>query len=287
MMEQPKQVILSAEQVQKLKEEISLCSLSVESKSLMLGLLDFTLWLQNQLEQAKLSIHRLKKCFGILTEKKNSKISELSQAFAKEVARDCSNDECVESGAKNSPAVKKPPQRDPSQNHGRYGFADYSGCETVKISHEEFKAGDVCPCCEAQGQHGKLYTVEPGVLIRLVGQPLITGIRYWVEKFRCTFCGEQYEAKPAEAQLNADKYDSSCRTNLAIGRYWLGLPFKRIEYWQGMQGVPVPDATQWDKVKELWRMVKPVYETLVRLSAEGEMIYYDDTPNKIFYCNKG
>ena len=161
------------------------------------------------------------------------------------------------------------------------GFEDYSGCETVKVSHAELKAGDVCPSCTADGQHGKLYTVEPGVLIRLVGQPLITGIRYSIEKFRCTLCGEQYEAKPAEAILNSDKYDASCRTNLAIGRYWLGLPFKRIELWQGMQGVPVPDATQWDKVKELWWMLEPVYETLVELSAQGDVIYYDDTPNKI------
>ena len=73
-MDRPKQVTLSAAQVEQLKQEICSGSLSDESKSLILGLLDFTLWLQKQLERAKLSMHRLKKCFGISTEKKTVKL---------------------------------------------------------------------------------------------------------------------------------------------------------------------------------------------------------------------
>ena len=180
-----------------------------------------------------------------------------------------------------TPPDKKKPCRDPNQNHGRYGFNDYSGCQTVTLAHKKLKAGDNCPVCAEQGSHSKLCLERPGIVICLVGQPLITGIRYSIEKLRCLICGERYEAEMPAGVSKEIKYAPSCRTNIAIGRYWLGLPFKRIELWQQMQGVPVPDATQWDKMKELWEIVKPVHNVLVDLSAEADVCYFDDTPNTI------
>ena len=59
------------------------------------------------------------------------------------------------------------------------------------------------------------------------------------------------------------------------------MPFHRLECWQAIQQVPVPDATQWDKVAALAKVIEPVYTLLQRLSAEGDGLFYDDTPNKI------
>ena len=39
------------------------------------------------------------------------------------------------------------------------------------------------------------------------------------------------------------KYDDSAKVALAIMHYYMGLPFKRIELYQQMMGIPLPDAT--------------------------------------------
>ena len=72
---------------------------------------------------------------------------------------------------------------------------------------------------------------------------MITGQRYEIEKLRCNLCGQQYSATVSEEVKSAEKYAPSCKTSLAIGRYYMGLPFKRIETWQSFQRVPLPDAT--------------------------------------------
>ena len=58
----------------------------------------------------------------------------------------------------------------------------------------------------------------------------------------------------------------------------MGLPFKRIETWQSFQGVALPDATAWDKVKELYDIVKPVHQALETVASEASLFHYDDTP---------
>jgi transposase len=126
-----------------------------------------------------------------------------------------------------------------------------------------------------------LYPVDPGVLIRLNGQPLIKGTCYRIEKFRCGVCGELYSAPIPKSIASQPKYDVSCRSNLAIGRYYLGLPFKRIELWQSLQKIPVADATQWDQMRKLYPAIQPIHDCLTELAAQGQVVFYDDTSNKI------
>lgn len=107
------------------------------------------------------------------------------------------------------------------------------------------------------------------------------GTRYRIEKLRCLVCGTSYSAPIPDAVANQPKYDVSCRTNLAIGRYYMGLPFKRIELWQSLQQIPVADATQWDQMRIMHPPVKAVHRCLTELAAQGQAMFYDDTPNKI------
>jgi len=65
-----------------------------------------------------------------------------------------------------------------------------------------------------------------------------------------------------------EKYAPSCYSALAIAHYAMGLPFNRIEYWQSIQEVPLADATQWDKVKTLYKIVMPVYQALETHAAQ-------------------
>lgn len=154
------------------------------------------------------------------------------------------------------------------------------------LAHSDLKAGDACPACAAAQARGRLYSHRPGVLLRLVGHPLISGVCYQVQKLRCGLCSQIYSAEVPDEIKSAPKYAPSARSNLAIGRYYLGLPFKRIEGWQAAQGIPVPDATQWDQVNALYHDVEPVVEALASLSAQGSLYHYDDTPNRILDHSK-
>ena len=204
--------------------------------------------------------------------KKKPKITESEDSDAQIAAND------AEANKKTSTSAK----RDPHKNHGCYGGSDYSGCETSTIQHDTLQTGDKCPDCVEGGAKGKLSLIKPGVLIRLEGNPLITGKRYYIEKLRCHLCGTQYTAKVPQAIEKQPKYAPSCYTTLAIGHYYMGLPFYRIESWQRFLGVPLADATQWDKMQELSNIMRPVYQVLELQAAEGELLHYDDTPTKSY-----
>lgn len=161
--------------------------------------------------------------------------------------------------------------------------ADYTGCPQVSFKHETLQVHGLCPHCAAQDKVGKLYPTEPGVFVCLQGQPLIGGTRYEVEKLRCNTCQQIYSASLPEALVDQPKYDAGCKSNIALSRYYMGLPFKRVELWQQIQGVPLKDATQWDLVKQLWSLVQPVCLELASQSAEGQSHYFDDTTGRILY----
>jgi transposase len=160
--------------------------------------------------------------------------------------------------------------------HGRQGAAAYSGAERVVCHHEELAAGERCPVC---GQ-GRLYALPSGVDIRIDGNALLSAIHYELEKLRCSACGQVFTAKlPAGA--GEEKYSPRARAVLAVSRYYLGLPFYRLEGYQAMLGVPVPDATQWDQIERVADCGYVVFARLERLAAQGELIYQDDTPVRI------
>lgn len=142
-------------------------------------------------------------------------------------------------------------------------------------------AGSACPdCAECQTQ-GTLRQDEPQVLVKLVGSPLVTGTRYQIEITRCDVCGTRFKAPVPDEIKTAPKYDVSVATTLAIARYSLGLPMHRIEQAQAYHGIPLPDATQWDLLQGLYQIVRPVVEVLQTQAADGDLMLYDDTPNRI------
>lgn len=281
----PEQITLTLEESEALKERIRTSnSLSEADVKIVTGLITFNLWLQKQLSLAQLSISRLKKLFGISTEKKRPQEKEpITDPNQMDPPTDHSEDQ---SNAAESKKAKKPAQRDPQKNHGRNGVDAYTGCPIIHIDHPEHNAGDACPDCQAVELNGKLSQITPGVLIRLQGNPLITGHRYEIEKLRCNLCGQQYSAPIPEAVKTSEKYAPSCKTTLAIGRYYMGLPFKRIETWQSFQGIPLPDATSWDKTEELYHVVQPVHQTLEVVASEGKLLHCDDSPNRILEQKK-
>lgn len=159
---------------------------------------------------------------------------------------------------------------------GRLRAEAYVGAERVACHHEDLQVGQVCPVC---GQ-GRLYALPPGVEIRIDGNALLSAIRYEIEKLRCSACGGVFPA-PLPAAAGAQKYNARARAVLALGRYYLGLPWYRMEGYQAMLGVPVPDATQWEQSEYVADCGYVVFAYLERLAAQGELIYQDDTAVRI------
>src|SRR5207244_7681150 len=99
-------------------------------------------------------------------------------------------------------------------------------------------------------------------------QGLLSAIRYEVGKLRCSACGQIFTAGLPEG-VGATKYRPQARAVLAVGRYLLGLPLYRIEAYQAMLGVPVPDATQWDQIEALGDWAYVGFAQMGQVGAEG------------------
>ena len=286
---QAQQVKQSLDEVQSLRQRLGTPHWRAEDWGLVDGILASYERMLTVLLEAKVSLKRLGTLlFG---KRHRRKSSGLGRSSAGEGVRadDRGHDEvCVgeasqgvdspyESGD-GSPKdnVKTPVTGGHRPGYGRLGADAYTGAERVECRHEELSVGQICPVC---GQ-GRLYELQPGVELRIDGNALLSAIRYELEKLRCSACGEVFTAKlPDDAPL--EKYSARARAVLAVGRYYLGLPFYRLERYQAMLGMPVADATQWDQIERVGDCGYKVFAYLERLAAQGELIYQDDTPVRI------
>lgn len=169
------------------------------------------------------------------------------------------------------------------KNHGRLGAGEYTGCSEILLSHPTLTIGSACPECAACNTKGTLRNDHDSLqaVVRLVGNPLITGVRYLAPGMRCGTCQTRFQTPIPEAIKSAPKYDVSCATTLAIARYSLGLPMYRMEQNQTQHGIPMKDATQWDLLRGLYDKVYPVYDALGEYASNGSLMLYDDTPGRI------
>ena len=133
-----------------------------------------------------------------------------------------------------------------------------------------------CPVC---GQ-GNLYQLPAGVEIRLDGHALLSAMHYAVEKLRCSVCGAIFMAGLPEG-VDEEKYSAQARAVLAVSRYHLGIPGYRLQEYQALLGVPVPNATQWDQIEAAGDCAYKVFEHMEREAAQGEVIFHDDTAVRI------
>ena len=98
---------------------------------------------------------------------------------------------------------------------------------------------------------GGLYLLEPLVRLRFTGQPLGLVRRFELEQLRCALPAATSRVAPMPPEAGQETYTVSLKVNLAVAHYHLGLPFKRIESFQDIVGMPLPDATQWELVEQV------------------------------------
>ena len=179
------------------------------------------------------------------------------------------------------PETSQPPERGkPKGGHrpgtGRLGAAAYAGATRVACRHDELAVGQRCPVC---GQ-GTLYALPAGVELRIDGNALLSATHYEREKLRCSACGEIFTAELPEGVGDA-KYSAQARAVLAVSRYYLGVPGYRLQGYQAMLGVPVPDATQWDQLEKVGDCAYVVFVQMEQVAAQGQLIFQDDTAVRI------
>jgi transposase len=221
-----------------------------------------TLMLVMRLVRAqRASISRLRRLFGLASSEKTREVTGASTAAPP--ADDATHADAADGGA----AIEKP------KGHGRLGASDYPTATHHAVLHAELKVGERCPLCE----RGKLYELEePSRILRILGQPLLCAHCWDCQRLRCSACGHVFTAQaPPDAQ--GPKFDETAVAMIALCRYGTGLPLHRLERLQRNVQTPISSSTQWDALDQNAPALRPVFEHLERVAAQGAVIHDDDT----------
>jgi rRNA maturation protein Nop10 len=271
-MKQPEDVHLSREDGEALLARLAANTLTAEDRHVLGKVLTFYFWLLFALREAKLSLKRVKALvFGEKPKPPSSDGTPHGGSGGGSATPTSPSPEVQ------APPATLPPEKKPSPpGHGRHGADVYRAAQTVECRHEALAVGERCPACG----RGTLYHLPPGVEMRLDGNALVSAVRYELEKLRCSACGQIFTAS-VPAAAGTEKYTSRARAVLAVARYYLGLPWHRLEGFQAVVGVPVPDATQWEQGELVGDCTYPIFKCWEKEAAQGEVIYQDDTLGRV------
>ncbi len=286
-MKRPDEVKLSQQEGEALIDRIQASNLEEEDRRVMVKLIRLYFWLTFVLQETKISLKRLKTALfgdgkggrGKRTQNGPGEPDGWPSAESPSQGKSGTEPKGKETAASDEDRGEEREEadkRDRLRGHGRMSAQRYVGARKVVCRHEDLEPGQRCPACG----RGRLYPLPSGVEIRIDGHGLLEAIHYELEKLRCSACGQVFTA-PLPQEAGEEKYHARARAVLALGRYYLGLPFYRIEHYQALLGVPISDATQWDQVERVADCAYPVYECLKELAAQGEVIYQDDTHVRI------
>ena len=139
-----------------------------------------------------------------------------------------------------------------------------------------FTSGNSPQCLQ-----GKLYLLKtPARIVRIAAQPIFHATVFELERLRCALCGALFSA-PAPPEAGPGKYDPSCGVMLNLLRYGVGQPMYRTDKWQNYLGVPLAASTQWELMAAAAQTPAVVYEALLEVAAQAELLHNDDTPMRV------
>ena len=128
------------------------------------------------------------------------------------------------------------------KNKGRNPHTIYEDAEIEWHRLIDIKPGSPCPdnLCT-----GKLSALPAGVIVVVDGQPMAKVTKHFVEKYRCGLCGYRIEAKaPEELEGKQKVYTPELKTYLAMHKFFLAVPYHRMDSYQKILDVPLPESTQ-------------------------------------------
>jgi len=268
----PTIIELKAHEVDDLQQRIAARQLTERDYDILAAIVGAYHFVVNLLTCKKITIARLKKLvFGSGTETTEAVLGRTAKGAASADAASPSAGEA----SSGTPASDAPPK--PRKGHGRNGADAYTGAERISVPHESLEPGDDCPECQ-DGAVSQL--ARPAMLIRLTGQAPVQGKRYEFQRLRCNLCGEVFTAQAPE-DVGPKKCDVTVASTIGVLKYGSGMPFHRLENLQANAGIPLPAGTQWEIVCGPVPDFEPVYQELIRQGAQGDVLYQDDTKNRI------
>jgi len=222
-----------------------------------------------------------------LLEKKEASLADLRELFCPattEKTEKVLKQAGIDSGPEKPLAAGSEPRapKRKARGHGRNSAAAYSGAQKIQVPHACLKPGDACP----DGCGGKVYPQrEPGVLVRIKGQPPLAATVYELEKLRCNLCGNVYTAAPPP-EAGEKKYDETAVSMMAVLRYGSGVPWNRTEGLEANLGIPLPAATQCEILTANAVPLQPALEELKRQAAQSEVVHNDDTSMRVLSLDR-
>lgn len=182
----------------------------------------------------------------------------------------------TEQTAPEYPASPGPP-KGKRRGHGRRGAGQYTGARRIPVCHPSLQVGQVCACC----RRGKLRRQkQPGIAMQLQGSPPVTATVWELEKLRCDGCGTLFTA-PLPPEAGTEKFADTVGPLVGLLRFGCGVPHYRLARLQESLGVPLPESTQWEAMAPVVRAAEPVFQELIRQTAQADVIYVDDTTMRV------
>jgi transposase len=271
-------------EIENLIEQIRGTNLDPRAKEKVERLLRTVLTLVELLQRKNTSIKKLREMiFGKRTERHQARKAEGQEMMGESEKSDdgqpkAASDQDARAELRAIGSGDKPKRK----GHGRRAASDYSGAKIVRCRHERLKAGDDCPALCG----GRLYDLkEPTALMQFTGQPLITATKFEREALRCAKCQQRYVA-PLPEGVKEERYDATCDATIALMRYGGGLPWHRQAGLQAMGGMPLGEATMWERCEATADAAMGIFLRLMSLAAGGEVMHTDDTWVRILSCLK-
>lgn len=267
-------------------------ALSEEEHRKLTAAVETLAFLTSELEDKRTTIRHLRKLlFGSSSEKIADVLDEdpPEDPDASEEAEPSPSGEEGNGGKPPEDSIAAPagtPMKPPDAKrpgHGRNGAEKYVGAEQIEVPHESLKPGDPCPVSNCEGRVYRL--ADPAVLVRIVGNPPLSGKVTRLERLRCNLCLTVFTAKAPEG-VGEEKYDATAVSMMVILRYGTGLPLNRLETLQESLGIPLPASTQWDVAARNVSIFLPLFLELIRQAALGDVLYNDDTTMRILELMK-
>jgi transposase len=271
--------------IDKSQADIDAAIAAIKASNIPGGTQDFAIscirlavWLPKALLEHKITLFNLRKLiFGLgKRNKKNTKdngAAESNQSSLAQTNEDTDTPDKIEPSETETPTtsnqISKP-------GHGRLPHSAYSNTIEHQLLIANLKAGDLCPMqCG-----GKLYFLNPGVIVRVQGQNLAAVHKYWIDKLRCASCCHLISADIPK-HVGKEKYDAAFKGILALQKYYVAIPFCRQAYFQSLLGVPLPASTQWQLIEEVGGAALLIFPTLESMAANGDVVHNDDSHVKI------
>ena len=249
-------------------------SLDEKDAALVRAVFQSYAYVSDLVEDKNTSIRRLRQLFfGVSTETTDAVVGQKTRTPEAALPREVGADPGSAAGEGNTDESDAAAA---SKGHGRNGAEAYRGAARIDVPHPSLTAGDACPACT----QGTVYDKDPGVLVRITGQPPLAATIYQLQKLRCHLCGQVFTAAAPE-EAGDRKYDATAGSMIGLLKYGSGLPFNRLDGLQGDLDVPLPASTQWDIVQAVAVTIKPAFDELIRQAAQGEVLHNDDTTVKI------